>query len=142
MRVVFDTVIVVRGLINPYGPSGRLMFDRANDFRHIVSPSIVAEYLDVLTRPELTRKFRNVATRDPHAVLAWLAQAEVVELDDVPAISRDPKDDPFLATAVAGAADYLVSEDRDLLDLESHGDIPIVTGARFLAILDNVEAPP
>lgn len=137
MRVVFDTVVIVRGLISPYGPWGRLVFDHAGDYQLVVSPPVVAEYLEVIRRPELTRKYRSVATRDPHAVLDWLARAEVVELVEIPAVSRDPKDDPFLATAVAGAAAYLVSEDRDLLVLGSHAGIPIITGAMFLSILDN-----
>ncbi|HEX5165906.1 MAG TPA: putative toxin-antitoxin system toxin component, PIN family [Thermomicrobiales bacterium] len=135
-RVVFDTVIIVRGLINPYGQWGRIVFDRANDYQQVVSPSIVAEYLEVIRRPELVRKYRSVDTRDPHAVLTWLAQAEVVEYEDVPAVSRDPKDDPFLATATVGNVDLLVSEDRDLLDRDSYEDIPIVTGSMFLKILD------
>jgi predicted nucleic acid-binding protein len=51
-------------------------------------------------------------------------------------VSRDPKNDPFLATAEAGTVDYLVSEDRDLLDIGSHAGIPIITGQAFIAILD------
>ncbi len=136
MRVVFDTVIIVRGLINPYGVWGRIVFDRANEYHQVVSPAIVAEYLEVIRRPALVRKYRSVDTRDPHAILSWLAQAEVIELDNVPAVSRDPKDDPFLATAEAGVVEYLVSEDRDLLDIGSHAGIPIITGQAFLAILD------
>lgn len=136
MRVVFDTVIVVRGLINPFGVWGRILFDRASEYRQVVSPPIVAEHLDVIRRPALVRKYRSIDTRDPHAILSWLAQAKVIEVDDVPAMSRDPKDDPFLATAEAGAVDYLVSEDRDLLDIGSHTGIPIITGHAFTAILD------
>ena len=142
MRVVLDAVIVVRGLINPFGVCGQIVFDRANEYRHVVSPSIVAEYLEVIRRPALVRKYRSIDTRDPHAILARLAQAEIIELDAVPAVSRDPKDDPFLETAIAGAVDYLVSEYRDSLDLGSHEGIPSVTGAKFLAILDSRNTTP
>jgi predicted nucleic acid-binding protein len=38
---------------------------------------------------------------------------------DIPQVTRDPKDDKFLATATAGEAGYLVSEDPDLLDLRA-----------------------
>lgn len=136
MRVVFDTVVLVRGLINPYSRCGRLLFDRADEYLLIVSPPVIAEYLDVLQRPELTRKYRSIATRDSRAVLDLLATAEIVELIDIPMVSRDRKDDPFLATAHTGAADYLVSEDRDLLDLGAHEGTPIVTAETFLGLLE------
>jgi hypothetical protein len=41
----------------------------------------------------------------------------VVQPEVVPAISRDPADDMFLAAANAGAADFLVTGDADLLVL-------------------------
>ena len=67
-----------------------------------------------------------VAGMDTRRVLDLLSQAELVEISTIPADSRDLKDDKFLATAVLGQADYVVSEDRDLLDLgecqgQNHG---------------------
>ena len=50
--------------------------------------------------------------------------------------SRDPKDDPFLACALAAGADYLVTSDRDLLVLEKPFGISIVTPAEFLRAMD------
>jgi predicted nucleic acid-binding protein len=49
------------------------------------------------------------------------------------ATSRDPKDNKFLALAVSGQADYLITGDEDLLVLKSIGAIPIVSPAEFLA---------
>ena len=59
---------------------------------------------------------------------------------DIPQVPRDPKDDKFLATAMAGEADYLVSEDRDLLDLGEHQGIKIVDVATFLKTSDEGES--
>lgn len=59
-----------------------------------------------------------------------------VEVRDVPAVSRDAKDDKFLATAVAGRAASIVSENRDLLDIEEYEGIPIIAAAAFLALLE------
>ena len=41
-------------------------------------------------------------------------------------------DDKFLALAVTGQADAVVSGDRDLLDLVSHEGIPVLTPAQLL----------
>lgn len=68
-------------------------------------------------------------------ILAVIASADVVEVNDVPSVSRDRNDDIFLATAVAANATYLVSEDNDLLVLREHEGIPIVTCVQFIAAL-------
>ncbi len=135
MRVVFDTVGFVRGLIDPHSRWGRILFDHAHQYDLIVSPPIVLECLAVLRRPELTRLFSSLPGRDPAAIVAILQRARSVEPTTTPPISRDPNDDAFLAAALAGAVDFIVSEDRDLLDLGSYEGIPIVTGERFLAML-------
>lgn len=56
---------------------------------------------------------------------------ELVTLDSIPAVSRDPKDDKFLAVALAGRADVILSGDRDLLTLKSYRGIPILAVADF-----------
>lgn len=138
IRVVFDTVVFVRGLINPRGRWGVLLFDRAPSYRLVVSPHTVAEALEVLRRPAVVRLFRPVADRNPAAVEALLVGAETVDIDvaTMPRVSRDAKDDKFLATAVAGSAEYIVSEDDDLLVLREHNGIAIVDAVTFLRILD------
>lgn len=136
MRIVLDSVILVRGLIGPYTHWGNLIFDRYMEYCWIVSVEIVAEYLDVLNRPELTRKYRNAANRNMEIVLALLADAKVVEISDIPPICRDPGDDKFLAAAREGDAMFIVTEDQDLLSLRSYGSSTICTAEAFLQYLD------
>jgi putative PIN family toxin of toxin-antitoxin system len=100
-----------------YFAPARLIFAHADDYRLILSAPIVREILEVLNRAEITRKIRFVAGMDTRRVLDLLSQAELVGLSDIPQVSRDPKDDKFLATTVAGEADYAVSAAKDLLDL-------------------------
>lgn len=135
-KVVFDTVVFVRGLINPHGPWGRLVFRHSHQYRLVMSPPVLAEIVEVLTRPELTRKFKSLQQMDIWAVLTILSQADVVELESIPAVSRDPEDDKFLATAKAARAGYLVSADDDLLVLGEYDGIRILSADAFLAILE------
>jgi len=135
VRGVFDTVIFVRGLINPLSPCGRLVFDHNDEFVLIVSPDVVTEYLDVLNRPEVAARYRSAADRDLSMVLRMIANAKIVEPPQTPAICRDPEDDKFLAAAVAGAARFIVSEDLDLLALGNHAEIPILSAVQTLRIL-------
>lgn len=136
MKVVFDTVVFVRSLINPHGRWGKAVFGHADSYSLILSQPILAEIFDVLRRPELTRKFRSLQGMNIARVLEILGQAQVVEVMMTPRASRDPKDDKFLATAQAAGAAYLVSEDEDLLVLGEYEGVKIVDTATFLAILE------
>ncbi len=97
MRGVFDTVILVRGLINPYSLCGRLLFDHPTSYELIVSSDIVVEYLRVVNRPELVQKYHQVETRDLPAILEIIGKATLVQPVDTPVVCRDPEDDKFLA---------------------------------------------
>jgi uncharacterized protein len=124
--VVFDTVVFVRALINPFSFWGRLVFEHRQDYRLIVSPQIMREVVEVLQRPELTSRFTALQGIDVTRILEILQQAEA---------SRDAKDNKFLAAAEIAKADYLVSEDRDLLDLTEHQGTRVIPAHEFLQIL-------
>jgi putative PIN family toxin of toxin-antitoxin system len=142
-KAVVDTVVLVRALINPFGVWGRLIFVHAEQYQLIVSPPVMAEYLEVFTRSKINQKFRRgTSGLDVLGLLDILARAQVVEIDEILPVSRDPKDDKFLATARAAGADYLVSEDEDLLVLGSHEGTAIIRAARFLDILESSSASP
>ncbi len=69
--------------------------------------------------------------------LRWLTDvsllAEAVPLRRT--VKRDPKDDPVLAAALGARAAYLVSYDRDLLDLEKPFGIQCIHPRAFLIVL-------
>lgn len=142
LRVVFDTVVFVRSLINPHSACGRLAFAHTHRYRLFLSRPVIAEILEVLHRPELTRKFRHLRGLDLARIVTLLGQAEVVGLSAIPQVSRDPDDDKFLATAAAAAADYLVTEDADLLVLNGYQGIRIVNATTFLGILEAEDSRP
>lgn len=118
---------------------GRLLFDHALDYRLVVSAPIVEEVLEVLQRPEVAGKFRGLAGRDVGEVRRLLAGAESVELAVIAPVCRDPDDDKYLATAVAAGAAFLVSADRDLLDLGGHEAVRIVDASAFLSELERAD---
>ncbi|MGO8674557.1 MAG: putative toxin-antitoxin system toxin component, PIN family [Limisphaerales bacterium] len=50
-------------------------------------------------------------------------------------VRKDPKDDPVIAAAVAGQAQYLVTYDHHLLDLGKPYGVACVTPMAFLNAL-------
>lgn len=139
-RAVFDTNVFLRALINPHSRCGRLLDEFAEDYDLIVSPAIVREVLDMLHRPRLRAKLPQITQLDIARIIALFEHAPVVEPQDVPAVCRDPDDDKFLACARTAGAEYLVTEDKDLLVLENHEGTRICQPAEFIAMLERKEA--
>ena len=136
MRAVFDTVIFVRVLINPKGLWGRLLFEHSDAYVIVLSPEIVKEILDVINRPELHRRFPDMAEMPRMAlVLSKLEEAEVVEPQEHLKVCRDPNDNKFFECAVAARADYIVSEDKDILSIGEFEGIRTVAAAEFIDLL-------
>ena len=135
-RVVFDTVIFVRALINPRGACGSLIFERTDDYALVVSEALTQEILEVIGRGELRRKYRSVARLNLDAIGHLISRAAVTDVTDVLPISRDQNDDKVIATAVAGQAEVLVTEDQDLLTLGEHAGVRIENAVTFLRNLD------
>jgi putative PIN family toxin of toxin-antitoxin system len=136
VRVVLDTVVFVRALINPKGRWGRLLFGHADKYVIVLSPEIVKEILEVINRPELHRRFPEMAELPRlDLVLSKLEEADVVEPLERLEVCRDPQDNKFFECAVAARADYIVSEDRDILDVGEYRGIRMVSATEFLEIL-------
>src|SRR5947209_561345 len=85
IRVVFDTVVFVRSLLNPRSIWGQLVFQHFAQYRLFVSQPVVLEILEVLQREELTRRFQRLPGRNRRTVIEMLAQAEVAEVTAIPA---------------------------------------------------------
>lgn len=131
MRVVLDTNIFVSMLLG--GRLGTLNDDwKAEKFVLVVSDAIVSEYADVLLRPKLRLAADTVA-----AILDRVQRKAVFVTPDgeLSVIADDPTDNKFLDAALAANADYVVSGDAHILNLESFRSIPILTARRFLELL-------
>lgn len=57
----------------------------------------------------------------------------------IKAVQEGPSDNIYLDCALEGSADYIVSGDRHLLDLETFRKIPIVSPAAFLKLFGQEE---
>jgi predicted nucleic acid-binding protein len=53
--------------------------------------------------------------------------------------SRDPEDDKFLAAAIPARARYVVSGDKDRLDLKVHRGVRVVKLSHFLQAIVRLE---
>jgi uncharacterized protein len=65
-------------------------------------------------------------------MVGFLKVAEMIEISETITVCRDPKDDKLLEFAVSGAADFLVTGDKDLLILNPFRGVEIITPREFL----------
>jgi len=79
-----------------------------------------------LSQPEVTVAIEQIKKRT-----TWVTVTSTVTG------SRDVSDNPILALAKDGRADYLITGDKDLLVLRQIGKTKIIKPAQFLAILSS-----
>lgn len=97
---------------------------------YLISKEIMSEIIDTL------RKYFNFS--DDEAYLWWKIIREntiSVKIISIINLCRDLKDNKFLECAIDGEADYLVSNDNDLLVLKEINGIPIIKIGAFFHIL-------
>ncbi len=132
MRVVVDTNILVSFAIRPSEYFATLFDYLAANGVTLVSEDTIGELFAVLSRD----KFRQYVSQNSAIdYVEWYAGiSETVVVTEQVIACRDPKDDKFLALAVAGKADCIVSGDRDLLDMITYNGVPIHSAADFLRL--------
>ena len=139
IKVVIDTQIFLRAAINRRSLPAKLLFDMKDKYELVVSQAIVDEIEDVLNRPKIRKKFATLTDEVVETVTTLLSETEQVNPSEVAEVSRDPKDDKFLACAKSAQAQYIVSEDNDLLVLNPYEDIKIINALDFLNVLQPKE---
>lgn len=126
-------------LIRPQGPPGqilrRLLEDHA--FALVTSPAILTQVRRALAYPRVRQ--RIVGSKEELDL--WVASlgliAEPVEGSlRLRAVAEDPDDDKYIAAAVEGFAQFVVTGDTHLLALKGYEGIRIVTPRAFLALLE------
>jgi len=107
MRIVLDTNVLVSGLHNPNGAPGRI-FDLilGAHIQVLYDDRILAEYLNVLARPQLA-----IEPSLAQAVVGniRLSGEQVIALPLDKDTLPDPDDLPFAEVAITGEADMLVT---------------------------------
>jgi hypothetical protein len=139
MRAVLDANLFVSAAIEPRGqPAHVLDAWRAGLFDLVVSDAIIAEINEVLRRPRIQKRHRWMDEQIDQFV-GTLRELAVVTPGSllVAAVADDPDDDVYLACAIEGESDYVVSGDHHLRTLGTYRGVTIVSPAQFLAIIYN-----
>jgi uncharacterized protein len=131
MKIVLDTNVLLSAAWRDRLPE-RVVLYIATDpqFEWLATQPILDEYLNVLKRPRfnLSSNVLQQWTTLIEMRTVVIPQPEI----SVPTL-RDPADAIFLSAAIAGAADFLITGDNDLLSLTLSIRARIICVADFAA---------
>ncbi|MHB1587437.1 MAG: putative toxin-antitoxin system toxin component, PIN family [Acidiferrobacteraceae bacterium] len=137
MRAIIDTNVLVSGFFWRNTPHALPEHVRNGELTLVISPVLLAELADVMGRPKFDPILARSHTSRSYTLDALRRLAEVVEAPPLPQpVCRDPDDDEVLAAAISGQVDLIVSGDNDLLCLNQHRNIPILSPMDALGFIE------
>lgn len=136
MRAVLDTNVLISSVIATGIPHEVVLRGFTDEYQLIVSVDTLDEFRATLLKYPERFHLEPDEVQQEVETIRYFAEFVVPDVN-VTAVGDDPDDDKFLEVAVAGNADYVVSGDSHLLDLDSFRDIAIVTPRTFLECLDS-----
>lgn len=137
--IIVDTNVLIRATFRKRSALSHRIYQAIEKQECLLalSPAIVEEIRDVLSRDyiialtyttvEMRQRFvdklMNISIVTP-------GKAKLIQT------SRDVKDNPFLVCAVEAKADYLVTTDKDLLDMKESAGTRILPPHEFVDLLE------
>ena len=105
---------------------------------------IVNEKVKIITTDQLLKEIQLVTARDKlkkyfdqdrvsELISLINILADKVKIKEIEKVCRDPKDDFLLALSKESRANYLITGDKDLIDIKLYGRTKIVTVKQFKA---------
>lgn len=138
LRVIIDTNLLISAIISPSGtPYQLLKAWRENRYLLVISKELLEEIKEVSQRDYLINSYPIFSEKAAELIENLYLAGEMVTSipeNELPLHSRDPKDNKLLAAALGGKANYLISGDKDLLDLSGNPaleNIKIVSAKQF-----------
>jgi putative PIN family toxin of toxin-antitoxin system len=138
-------MVIIQALAKSTGPAAAcLSMVEAKAVELLLSDAVLDEWRDVLSRPTILRHFSGIPLEQISRAIESISRIGR-HLDPPVApiqVNRDPKDQKYLDLAISGKASFLLTRDRDLLDLTSKPEwkpfgsaLELVAPVTFLRIM-------
>jgi putative PIN family toxin of toxin-antitoxin system len=131
-RVVIDTNIMVSFLIGKR--LSKLKDSLSNSsFKLILTHQLISELKLVTSRPKFKNYFNKQDVNELIELFSIIGL--MYQIQDIPNVCRDSKDNFLLSLCYVGKAKYLVTGDKDLLDLCEYKGTRIISAGEFEKLL-------
>ncbi len=133
-KVILDTNIWISFLISKkLSWLDKLFYQQK--IQLLFSHDLLAEFLTVIQKPKLKDLFPPF---DVDQLIQLIERySQLIAIQSNIQACRDPKDNFLLNLAIDGKADYLVTGDLDLLDMQTIGKTEIISLANFKTAISN-----
>jgi len=130
VRIILDTNVLVSGLFFESGPPGKIIEALIDDrFNLVISPEILNEYLEIISELQKTYPQINI---DILLEKIFIKSDMFISAKLAEPVCPDPKDDMFIACAIASKIKIVVSGDKHLLGVSGYQDIKVLKPREFL----------
>ena len=127
-RLILDTNLWISFLLSKKFNFLDTLFQNS-DITVLFSKELLDEFVDVATRTKFERYFSQTDLQD--LITTIKAHAEFILVNSTVNICRDSKDNFLLSLAKDGKANYLITGDKDLLEIRKFGKTTILTFNEF-----------
>ncbi len=130
VKVVLDTNILISSLLFK-GELARVVdLWKKGRIIPILSRDTFDEFKTALEYPKFSLTAQEMKVIIEEEVLPFFEVIEVA--DKIKGVCRDADDDKFITCAVSASADFIVTGDRDLLDIGRYKSVRILSVSEFL----------
>ena len=129
LGAVLDSSVIVSAFLSSAGASAEVLrlWQKDRAFQVITSDPILGEVIRVLLEHDIADSLVEDFVAAIHLLALVTDNLYVVRY-----VTQDPSDDIFLAAALEGRANYIVTLDRHLLSLKQYHGVRVVRPAQFL----------
>lgn len=138
MKIVIDANLFASALIKPFSNPGKILERiRDDEVELVLAPAIIREVKRILLYPKIQKYHRKTRKEidtffEDILMFAWIVEGKTV----IDIIQDDPSDNKYLACALEGEADFIISGDRHLLQIKEFHGVQILNPKKFLDLWD------
>jgi uncharacterized protein len=138
IKAVIDTSVMVSVAFAKKGVAKKLRnLIAADAFTMVTSKAILKELYEVLHYPHIVKRFKASEEYIDEFIGMIIEHAVTTKgLYSIDGITEDPKDDMFIACALEGKTDYIVSRDPHLRNIKHFHGIQIIDASTFINKID------
>jgi len=135
MRITADVNILVSSTFWSGDSDKVLRMIENNEAELVLSAEILDDFMKVLDYPEIKDKIRGKGLEMNRTVEKIESISIIVRPETrLDVVKEDPDDNKILECALAGKADYVISNDKHLLKMKEYSGIKIIKPEEFLII--------